>query len=185
MAMRVLLIEDDASFRKAVSDVLSLEGYEVLQAPSGKAGIMTAQKEMPDLVVLDLIMPGMKGLEVCQFLKQDALTARLPIIILTGNDKDGQDIACLDMGADDYLTKPVKSGRLLAYCRALLRRTEGEAHEEAPANVEVGEMKLDYVRKLVTIGKTEHPHLTPKEFELLYYLARRTPRRRPASRSGT
>ena len=175
MATKVLLIEDDASFRKAVSDVLTLEGYEVLQAPSGKAGILTAQKEMPDLVVLDLIMPGMKGLEVCQFLKQDALTARLPIIILTGNDKEGQDIACLDMGADDYLTKPVKSERLLAYCRALLRRTEGEAQSEAPANVEVGDLKLDYARKLVVIGKTEHPHLTPKEFELLYYLARRTP----------
>src|SRR4030067_320960 len=117
MAPRVLLIEDDASFRRAVSDALTLEGYEVLQASSGKNGIMTAQKEMPDLVVLDLIMPGMKGLEVCQFLKQDAQTARVPIIILTGNDKDGQDIACLDMGADDYLIKPVKSARLPAYCR--------------------------------------------------------------------
>jgi DNA-binding response OmpR family regulator len=175
VATRVLLIEDDASFRKAVSDVLTLEGYEVLQAPSGKAGIMTAQKELPDLVVLDLIMPGMKGLEVCQFLKQDARTAHVPIIILTGNDKDGQDIACLDMGADDYLTKPVKSPRLLAYCRALLRRTEGEAHAEPPASIEVGDLKLDYARKVVVTGKVEYPHLTPKEFELLYYLARRTP----------
>jgi len=172
---KVLLIEDDASFRKAVSDVLTLEGYEVLQAPSGKAGITTAQKEMPDLVVLDLIMPGMKGLEVCQVLKQDAATARIPLIILTGNDKDGQDIACLDMGADDYLTKPVKSERLLAYCRALLRRNAGESREAPPARVDVGALTLDYGRKLVVIGKTEHPHLTPKEFELLYYLAQRTP----------
>ncbi len=175
MATRVLLIEDDASFRKAVSDVLTLEGYEVLQAPSGKAGILAAQKEMPDLVLLDLIMPGMKGLEVCQFLKQDAQTARVPIIILTGNDKEGQDIACLDMGADDYLTKPVKSPRLLAYVRALLRRTAGESHEAPPAAVSVGSLALDYGRKLVTIAGREHPHLTPKEFELLYYLARRTP----------
>jgi len=174
MAPKVLLIEDDASFRKAVSDILSLEGYEVLQAPSGKAGILAAQKEMPDLVLLDLIMPGMKGLEVCQFLKQDAQTARVPIIILTGNDKDGQDIACLDMGADDYLTKPVKSKRLIAYCRALLRRTAGEGRE-APARVDVGALGLDYGRKLVILGGKEHPHLTPKEFELLYYLARRTP----------
>jgi DNA-binding response OmpR family regulator len=172
---KVLLIEDDASFRKAVSDVLTLEGYEVLQAPSGKAGIIAAQNERPDLVVLDLIMPGMKGLEVCQFLKQDAATALMPIIILTGNDKDGQDIACLDMGADDYLTKPVKSERLLAYCRALLRRNAGESREEPPARVEVGGLALDYGRKLVVLGKVEHPHLTPKEFELLYYLAQRTP----------
>jgi DNA-binding response OmpR family regulator len=175
MAPRVLLIEDDASFRKAVSDVLTSEGFEVLQAPSGKAGISAVQKDAPDLVVLDLIMPGMKGLEVCQVLKQDAQTARIPIIILTGNDKDGQDIACLDMGADDYLTKPVKSERLLAYCRSLLRRTAGESKEENPAKVEAGALTLDYARKLVILSGKEHPHLTPKEFELLYFLARRTP----------
>jgi DNA-binding response OmpR family regulator len=175
MASKVLLIEDDASFRKAVADVLTLEGYTVLQAPSGKAGISAAQAEMPDLVILDLIMPGMKGLEVCQFLKQDIQTARLPIIILTGNDKDGQDIACLDMGADDYLTKPVKSARLLAYCRALLRRNAGEERVEPPAVVEVGGLSLDYPRKIVKLGSKEFQHLTPKEFELLYYLATRTP----------
>lgn len=175
MAPKVLLIEDDASFRKAVSDVLSLEGYEVRQAPSGKAGILSAQNDPPDLVILDLIMPGMKGLEVCQFLKQDNATARIPIIILTGNDKEGQDIACLDMGADEYLNKPVKSDRLLAYCRAILRRTAGENKEAPPAKVEVGGMWLDYACKIVTLGKTDYPHLTPKEFELLYYLARRTP----------
>lgn len=173
MAPKVLLIEDDASFRKAVSDILTMEGYEVSQASSGKAGITAAQKLMPDLVILDLIMPGMKGLEVCQVLKQDAQTARVPIIILTGNDKDGQDIACLDMGADDYLIKPVKSARLVAYCRALLRRTAGEG--EAPARVEVGKLALDYGRKLAVLAGKEYAHLTPKEFELLYYLAKRTP----------
>lgn len=175
MATKVLLIDDDASFRKAVGDVLALEGYTILQAPSGKAGIMAAQKEMPDLVILDLVMPGMKGLEVCQVLKQDIQTARLPIIILTGNDKEGQDIACLDMGADDYLTKPVKSARLLAYARALLRRNAGEARAEPPAKLEVGALSLDYPRKIVKIGSKEHQHLTPKEFELLYFLAGRTP----------
>jgi DNA-binding response OmpR family regulator len=175
MATKVLLIDDDASFRKAVGDVLALEGYSVKQAPSGKAGIMSAQSEMPDLVILDLIMPGMKGLEVCQFLKQDTQTANIPIIILTGNDKDGQDIACLDMGADDYLTKPVKSARLLSYCRALLRRNAGEDRPEPPVSVEVGGLSLDYPRKLVKLAGKEYQHLTPKEFELLYFLAARTP----------
>ncbi len=175
MASKVLLIEDDASFRKAVGDVLTLEGYTVISVPSGKAGILAAKSEMPDLVILDLIMPGMKGLEVCQFLKQDIQTARLPIIILTGNDKDGQDIACLDMGADDYLTKPVKSTRLLAYCRALLRRNAGEERAEPPALESVGALSLDYPRKLVKLGGKEFQHLTPKEFELLYFLAKRTP----------
>ena len=176
MSTKVLLIDDDASFRKAVGDVLALEGYAILQAPSGKAGILAAQKEMPDLVILDLIMPGMKGLEVCQVLKQDFQTARLPIIILTGNDKEGQDIACLDMGADDYLTKPVKSARLLAYARALLRRNAGEERAEPPARLEVGGLSLDYPRKLVKLGSKEYQHLTPKEFELLYFLANRTPK---------
>jgi DNA-binding response OmpR family regulator len=175
MASKVLLIEDDASFRKAVGDVLALEGYKVSQAPSGKAGISAAQENPPDLVILDLIMPGMKGLEVCQFLKQDSRTANVPIIILTGNDKDGQDIACLDMGADDYLIKPVKSDRLLAYCRALLRRNAGEERSEPPASVAVGALSLDYLRKLVKLGGKEFAHLTPKEFELLYFLAKRTP----------
>jgi len=171
----VLLIEDDASFRKTVSDVLQLEGYSVLQAPSGKAGIVAARDESPDLIILDIVMPGMKGTEVCQYLKQDAMTARLPIIILTGNDKDGQDVACLDMGADDYLTKPVKTERLLAYCRAILRRTAGESREALPARLEVGELALDYARKIVILGRKEYAHLTPKEFELLYFLAGRTP----------
>ena len=181
MAPKVLLIEDDASFRKAVSDVLGLEGYEVKQAPSGKAGIMAVQSDPPDLVILDLVMPGMKGLEVCQHLKQDAKTARVPIIILTGNDKEGQDIACLDMGADDYLTKPVKSERLLAYARAILRRNAGEERAEPPAKLEVGGLSLDYPRKIVKLGKQEHQHLTPKEFELLYFLASKTPN--PTDRS--
>lgn len=176
MAPKVLLVDDDASFRKAVGDVLALEGYSVLQAPSGKAGILAVQKEMPELVILDLIMPGMKGLEVCQVLKQDAATARIPIIILTGNDKEGQDIACLDMGADDYLTKPVKSARLLAYARALLRRNAGEERAEPPAALTVGALSLDYPRKLVKLGSKEYQHLTPKEFELLYFLAGRTPK---------
>lgn len=175
MPTKVLLVEDDSSFRKAVSDVLSLEGYEVHQAPSGKAGILAAQQKMPDLVILDLIMPGMKGLEVCQVLKQDAATARIPVIILTGNDKDGQDIACLDMGADDYLTKPVKSERLLAYCRAILRRKAGESPDAPPPQVTVGALSLDYPRKLVALGSKEFSHLTPKEFELLYFLANHTP----------
>jgi DNA-binding response OmpR family regulator len=175
VASKVLLIEDDANFRRTVADVLGAEGYAVAQAPSGKAGILAAQSDPPDLIILDIVMPGMKGTEVCQYLKQDAQTARVPVIILTGNDKDGQDVACLDMGADDYLTKPVKTERLLAYCRAILRRTAGESREDLPARLEVGELALDYSRKVVILGRKEYAHLTPKEFELLYFLGRRTP----------
>ncbi|MDD5656556.1 MAG: response regulator transcription factor [Elusimicrobia bacterium] len=173
MLPRVLLIEDDAAFRGAVADILRMQGFETIEAGAGKAGVAKALSERPDLVVLDLVMPGMGGLDVCQRLKQDAATAGIPILILTGNDREGQDVACLDLGADDYLTKPVKSERLTAYCRALLRR--GRPEGEEPAEVRVGGLRLDYRRKLASIGNREYPQLTPKEFGLLYELACRSP----------
>jgi DNA-binding response OmpR family regulator len=173
MPTRALLIEDDPAFRRTVADLLRLHDFEVSEAGSGKAGAAKAREERPDLIVLDLVMPGMNGLEVCQLLKQDVQTASIPVLILTGNDREGQDVACLDLGADDYLTKPVKAERLLAYCRALLRRSHAE---DAPqAAVRVGTLGLDYGRKTVTLKGREYPHLTPKEFGLLYELAGRSP----------
>ncbi len=173
MPVRVLLIEDDPAFRRTVADLLRLHEFEVSEAGSGRAGAAKAREERPDLIVLDLVMPGMDGLEVCQSLKQDASTASIPILILTGNDREGQDVACLDLGADDYLTKPVKAERLLAYCRALLRRAHAE--EAAPAVRRVGDLALDFARKLVSLKGREYEHLTPKEFGLLYELAGRSP----------
>ncbi|MBI5623664.1 MAG: response regulator transcription factor [Elusimicrobia bacterium] len=173
MAQRVLLIEDDAAFRRAVADVLVRDGYAVAEAATGTAGAAKALAETPDLIILDLVLPGIGGIEVCQRLKQDLRSASIPVLILTGNDREGQDVACLDMGADDYLTKPVKADRLLAYCRALLRRSRPEA--EHPPEVAVGDLRLDYGRKLVTLKGKEFPHLTPKEFSLLYELACRSP----------
>lgn len=173
MPQRILLIEDDAAFRRAVADTLRLHGFAVSEAGSGKAGAAKARDEKPDLIILDLILPGMNGLDVCQLLKADIQTASLPILILTGNDKDGQDVACLDMGADDYLTKPVKAERLLAYCRALMRRPRPE--NEKSEDIKVADLRLSYSRKLVAIKDKEYPHLTPKEFSLLYELACRSP----------
>ncbi|MDD5627480.1 MAG: response regulator transcription factor [Elusimicrobia bacterium] len=178
MPTRVLLIEDDPAFRRTVAGVLRLHEFEVEEAGSGRAGAGKAQSDRPDLIVLDLVMPGMSGLEVCQLLKQDPQTASIPILILTGNDHEGQDVSCLDLGADDYLTKPVKSERLLAYCRALLRR--GRAEEAPPALVRAGALTLDYGRKLVSFKGKEYAHLTPMEFGLLYELAGRSPE--PADR---
>ncbi|MBI5239732.1 MAG: response regulator transcription factor [Elusimicrobia bacterium] len=173
MPARALLIEDDPAFRRTVADLLRLHDFEVDEAGSGKAGAAKALAERPDLIVLDLVMPGMNGLEVCQLLKQDPQTASIPILILTGNDREGQDVACLDLGADDYLTKPVKGERLLAYCRALLRRSHPES--AASAAVRAGDLVLDYGRKLVSLKGKEYGHLTPKEFGLLYELAGRSP----------
>ena len=172
MNQRILIIEDDSPFRKIVSRILSRNGYEPVEAATGKAGILNALDCKPDLVILDLVLPGLKGMEVCQQLKLRPQTASIPILILTGNDREGQEIACLDVGADDYLTKPVKTDRLLAHLRALLRRSD-----PAPAQsvVSLGPLRLDYGSKLVLLEGVEHPQLTPKEFGMLYELARCSP----------
>ncbi|MFH2202621.1 MAG: response regulator transcription factor [Elusimicrobiota bacterium] len=174
MASNILIIEDDAAFRKTVTNILRLHGFTAAAVPSGKAGVKRAEKEPPDLVLLDLVMPGMSGLEVCQALKQEEHTAGIPILILTGEDKDGQDIACLDMGADDYLTKPVKTERLIAHCRALLRRTKSAA--TASPHLQLGDLTLDHDAKRVSLKGRDYPHLTPKEFDLLYHLASCSPK---------
>ncbi|MBI3553952.1 MAG: response regulator transcription factor [Elusimicrobia bacterium] len=172
MPQKILLIEDNAAFRKTVARILAENGYEVGEAATGKDGLARAERRAPDLIILDLILPGIKGTEVCVRLKQSPRTAAVPILILTGNDQDGQDISCLDVGADDYLTKPVKSERLLAHCRALLRRAAPEGKRDVLA---LGALRLDYKRKLVIVDGNENPRLTPKEFGLLFELARRTP----------
>ncbi|OGR59806.1 MAG: hypothetical protein A2X36_13930 [Elusimicrobia bacterium GWA2_69_24] len=174
MGPNILLIDDDAAFRQTVSQVLSMHGFGMHEAGTGRTGIAKARELLPDLVLLDLVLPGMRGLDVCQALKQDAATAGIPILILTGNDVEGLEVACLDMGADDYLTKPVRSERLLARCRALLRRSMGPAQEES-RTVSLGALRLDFDRKLVVLDGREYPHLTPKEFGVLFDLARHSP----------
>jgi len=173
MGQRILIIEDNPTFRKTVSRILSENGYAVTEAATGKAGLQKAAEDAPDLVILDLVLPGIRGTEVCLELKQKTETSGVPILILTGNDNEGQDIACLYVGADDYLTKPVKTERLLAHCRALLRRA-GDA-PAAGVTLSIGKLTLDFGKKLVLIAGKEYPNLTPKEFGLLYELAARSP----------
>lgn len=179
MPQKVLLIEDSAAFRKSVNRLLGLHGFSVFEAATGKAGVEHCLKSPPDLVILDLVMPGLSGLEVCQELKQRAETAGIPLLVLTGNDQEGLDVACLDLGADGYLTKPVQGPKLLAHMRALLRRTQGRSQSKT---LEVGTLSLDYPRKLAIWKGAEYPHLTPKEFALLFTLAQRSPE--PLDRAG-
>jgi DNA-binding response OmpR family regulator len=174
MGQKILIIEDNAAFRKAVSRILSESDYAVVEASTGKAGLRGVLQEQPDLVILDLVLPGVNGMEVCQELKRQVETAAIPILILTGNDREGQDIACLDVGADDYLTKPVEMERLLAHCRALLRRLGPDAVLPNTL-VSVGSLDLDFARKRVLLKGKEYSHLTPKEFGLLYELALHSP----------
>ena len=177
MGERILIIDDDSAFRRILGRTLEGEGFSVDAVPTGKAGVAAAQRRKSDLVILDLVMPGMSGLEVCQVLKQQVETAGTPILILTANDQEGQDVSCLDMGADDYLTKPLKAERLLAHVRALLRRSP-QAPAGAGAQRRLGPLILDAERRLVRLDGAEFPHLTSKEFGLLDYLALHSPKPR-------
>ncbi|MBI3297005.1 MAG: response regulator transcription factor [Elusimicrobia bacterium] len=170
----VLVIEDDLAFRRELVKLLARNGFAAREAATGKRGIAEAVQSPPDLVILDLGLPGIGGQEVCRSLKEQVLTAGIPILILTGEDRAGLEISCLDLGADDYLTKPPDGERLLARCRALLRRTQGSA-EAARVPVRLGDLELDFPGKTAILAGRKISHLTAKEFGLLYDLALRSP----------
>jgi two-component system KDP operon response regulator KdpE len=162
---RVLVIDDEEQIRRALRSILKARSYEVEVAETGEAGLAAAAVHQPDLVVLDLTLPGKSGLEVCRELRT-WLTA--PILVLSVRDSDDDKIAALDLGADDYLTKPFSAGELLARIRALLRRTvPGEA---GPASVTVGGLTIDFARRIVTVDGRE-VKLTRTEFDILAQLA--------------
>jgi two-component system KDP operon response regulator KdpE len=162
---RVLVIDDEEQIRRALRSILTAREYEVDVADSGETGLAAAAERPPDLVVLDLTLPGKSGLEVCRELRT-WLSA--PILVLSVRDSDDDKIAALDLGADDYLTKPFSAGELLARIRALLRRTAGD--EVGPATVTVGGLTIDFARRIVTVDGAE-VRLTRTEFEILAQLA--------------
>ena len=171
MAPVILLVEDDAAFKPG--QALQNDG---LGSRHWEKGVSEALKDPPDMVILDMVLPGIGGKEVCQALKQEIRTAGIPILILTGEDKEGQEVSCLDMGADDYLTKPVKPALLLAHCRALLRRPP--APPQGPrGQLRLSGLLLDYAEKAATLAGRRIGHLTPKEFGVLYDLALNHPPR--------
>jgi two-component system KDP operon response regulator KdpE len=160
-----LVIDDEEQIRRALRSILKARAYEVEVAETGEAGLAAAAAHQPDLVVLDLTLPGKSGLEVCRELRT-WLTA--PILVLSVRDSDDDKIAALDLGADDYLTKPFSAGELLARIRALLRRTApGEA---GPVSVTVGGLTIDFARRIVTVDGGE-VKLTRTEFDILAQLA--------------
>ena len=174
MAAELLLIEDDPAFRRSLAKLLKDEGYSCRQASAGKIGLAEALNTPPDLIILDLGLPGLRGEEVCRALKTEVRTAGIPVLILTGEDREGVEISCLDLGADDYLTKPIRPERLLAHCRALLRRAAA-GPSGTKAEIRLGGLELDYAAKAAVLDGRRTLHLTPKEFEVLYDLARHHP----------
>ncbi len=161
----ILVVDDEAQIRRALSSLLTLRHYRVLLAETGEEGLELAADATPDLVILDLTLPGISGLEVCRELRA---WYRGPILILSVRGGERDKIAALDLGADDYLTKPFSTGELLARIRALLRRTT--AHETPPPVVRLHELVIDLARRQVT-RDGQPVTLTPLEYAILAYLA--------------
>jgi len=164
---RILVVEDEESFSDPLSYLLRKEGYEVAVAETGTAALEDFDRHGADLVLLDLMLPGTPGTEVCRQLRA---RSSVPVIMLTAKDSEIDKVVGLELGADDYVTKPYSSRELVARVRAVLRR-RAEPDELVPATVEAGPVRMDVDRHVVTVGG-EAVSLPLKEFELLEMLLR-------------
>ncbi len=164
---RVLVVEDEESFSDALSYMLRREGYEVEVADTGPAALTTFDRTGADLVLLDLMLPGLSGTEVCRELRN---RSKVPIIMVTARDTEVDKVVGLELGADDYVTKPFSSRELIARVRAVLRRG-GEPEEMITSTVEAGPVRMDVERHVVSVDG--HQVSMPlKEFDLLELLLR-------------
>lgn len=168
---RILIVEDEDSFSDALSFMLRREGYEVFIATDGNAALTEFDKHGPDLVLLDLMLPGISGTEVCRIIRGKST---VPIIMLTAKDGEVDKVVGLELGADDYVTKPFSSRELLARVRAVLRR-HGEQDELLPPTIEAGSVRIDIERHVVSV-RGEHVTMPLKEFDLLEFLVRNSGR---------
>ncbi len=158
---RVLIVDDEPQIRRALRTSLQAHGYEVETAATGREGVERAADAGPDLLLLDLGLPDMDGTEVIRRLRS---FSEVPVIVLSVRDQQGDKVAALDAGADDYVTKPFGMEELLARLRATLRRAQPE--EPAPPVQRFGELEIDLAKRLVTLGGRSL-HLTPTEYALL------------------
>jgi DNA-binding response OmpR family regulator len=184
MTHRILLVEDDPTLAETVEYNLAHQGYEVLRASDGYAALTMARQQQPDLILLDVMLPGLDGLEVCRILRKET---NLPILMLTARSDEIDRVLGLEMGADDYLTKPFSMRELLARVKALRRRVElireelaarqeetppADASTEPRAEILVfDDLEIDRGRREVRVGGVP-VRLKPKEFDLLLFLAR-------------
>jgi two-component system alkaline phosphatase synthesis response regulator PhoP len=164
----ILIIDDERDLIEMVRYNLDKDGYDVISATDGPSGLEIALRHKLDLIVLDLMMPGMDGLEVCRRLRADARTSRVPLIMLTAKATEADRVVGLEMGADDYVTKPFSPRELLARVKAILRRTS--AAGEPQQVVRHGDLAIDVARHEVTYAGTPVA-LTATEFRILHLLA--------------
>ena len=165
MALRILVVDDEPNILATVAPLLRSRGYEVSTAMTGRAAIEAVDRDKPDLIVLDLGLPDIDGVEVCRTIRE---SQSIPILVLSARGAEGDKVRALDVGADDYVTKPFGTEELLARVRAALRRADSPPPPSEP--IVRGDLVIDRERFRVLRDGTE-VRLTPKEFELLMFLA--------------
>jgi two-component system, OmpR family, KDP operon response regulator KdpE len=164
---RVLVADDDPLIQRLVRTHLDRAGFRVLMAGDGEAALDLAAAEQPDLIVLDLMLPGLDGFEVCKRIREFSL---VPVVMLTARGEQVDKLRGFEVGADDYLTKPFSPPELLARIQAVLRRAERGSAGSSPSVVRCGDLMIDFVRRRVLVND-ELVKLTPTEFQLLQQLA--------------
>jgi len=164
-AGKILVVDDEPQIRRVMRVILAGENYEIVEARSGEAALLRFREFLPDLVLLDLNMPGMSGLETCRAIRD---TSDVPIIVLTVRHEEEEKVEALDAGADDYVTKPFGKRELLARIRAALRRSP-VSPLTGPHTFSSGDLEIDFEARKIRSGK-KTVRLTPKEFDLLRYL---------------
>ncbi len=173
MSHKILIIEDERQLVRTLRGYLEQAGYEVITALDGRTGYFMARQEKPDLIILDLMLPEMDGLDVCRALRRDPdpAVAEVPIIMLTARVEETDRVLGLELGADDYVTKPFSPRELVARVRAMLRRLKptGEGRAQASSPLRAGDLVLDPVRREVRVEGTL-VDLTPTEYEILHLL---------------
>ncbi len=161
MGQRILLVEDERPIVESLRYALEKEGYDVLEAADGSEALELARAKSPDLVLLDIMLPGMSGFEVCRILRKES---SVPILMLTARSDEPDRVVGLDLGADDYITKPFSMREVLARVRAALRRTQ--AATAVTETLQVGDLVMDLARHEVRAGDQRIP-LPPRQFDLL------------------
>ncbi|NIP24934.1 MAG: response regulator [Phycisphaerae bacterium] len=166
----ILIVDDEEDIRELVELNLAQEGYGILSCETGEQALETAGSKLPDLIILDLMLPGIDGLEVCKKLKSNHKTENIPIVMLTAKGEEADIVTGLELGADDYVTKPFRGKVLVARVRRILRRTT-QRSEEAIA-IKIHDLTIDPARREVLV-KDKHAELTFTEFNVLHTLAKR------------
>lgn len=165
---KILVVDDEPQITRVLRTSLSSHGYEVKVANDGESALRTMEESRPDLIITDLSMPGMTGIELCENIRDHS---QAPIIVLSVRGDDKSKVEALDKGADDYVTKPFSINELLARIRANLRRANLSEEPESSEPIEIGDFRIDLQTRIVSVAGNEI-HLTPKEFDLLVYMAR-------------